>query len=273
MNNNDENSGSGLLADDEGPAAEVINPGGTAPVILICEHASNFIPRRLEGLGLEAAARQSHAAWDPGALALAQRLSSMLDAPLVVSRVSRLVYDCNRPPDAPDAMPGQSELIEVPGNRDLSDAARRQREVEVYHPFHEALAGLVAERSATDPALVSIHSFTPVFFGVTRDVELGLLHGDDDRLAQRMLASVPTRTTLCTELNVPYGPADGVLHTLDLHARPRGLHNVMIEVRNDLIQDDNGVDRVAADLLTLLKIGLRMGEPSGAPDGKETPTL
>ena len=38
-------------------------------------------------------------------------------------------------------------------------------------------------------------------------------------------------------------------HTLKLHGLANGLHNVMIEVRNDLIRDDVG-QGVMADYLT-----------------------
>ncbi|NND18222.1 MAG: N-formylglutamate amidohydrolase, partial [Silicimonas sp.] len=87
-----------ILARDDGPAAEVVNPGGCAPICLVCEHASPAIPSSLGLLGLADEDRYSHAVWDPGAGDLARSLSERLDAPLVLGRVSRLVYDCNRPP-------------------------------------------------------------------------------------------------------------------------------------------------------------------------------
>ena len=90
------------------------NPMGTSPVVVVCEHATNFIPSAYNNLGLVDGASESHAAWDPGALAVAKGLSDRLNAKLVASGVSRLVYDCNRPPSAPDAMPHQSEAIKVP---------------------------------------------------------------------------------------------------------------------------------------------------------------
>lgn len=241
-----------LISDVEGPAAALLNAHGRSPVILVCEHASNFIPASLGGLGLGHAAKVSHAAWDIGALALAQRLSTALDAPLVTSRISRLVYDCNRPPEESGAVPEKSERIEVPGNRGLGPGEKATRVREVYVPFCDLLARTIETR-ATPTILVTIHSFAPVYFEKRRDVELGILHDRDDRVAQRMLLAAEGHSSLRTELNQPYSAADGVTHSLREHAVPRGLPNVMIEVRNDLLGDDAGIARVARELTAMLE--------------------
>jgi predicted N-formylglutamate amidohydrolase len=239
---------------DFGPAVAVSNPGGRAPIVLVCEHASRTIPPALDGLGLGPVAAQSHVAWDIGALDLARGLSERLDAPLVAGRLSRLVYDCNRPPEAHDAIPARSEVFEIPGNQDLPQAERARRTALVYEPFHDALATLLAARTRPT-VLVTVHSFTPVYNGTPRDVELGLLHGDDDRLARSMLVHTGQTGWLCA-LNAPYGPQDGVLHTLDRHAAPQGMLNVMIELRNDLIRDQQGVGAAAVRLSALLGTAL-----------------
>lgn len=258
-----------ILAPSEGPAAEVINPDGKAAIVLVCEHASPFMPESTAGLGLREEDRLSHAAWDPGALAVARRLSGLLDAPLVASRISRLVYDCNRPPEAPDSIPAKSELIEAPANANLSVAERQARITEVYEPFRALLTQTIVGRGPVLPALVTIHSFTPVFFGTPRTVELGLLHDADDRLARAMLEAAPEFTALKTALNEPYGPTDGVTHTLKEHAIEAGLLNVMIEIRNDFIRDDAGAVRVADELAQMIERGLEACDhPSVAATGK-----
>ncbi|MFA8384747.1 MAG: N-formylglutamate amidohydrolase [Pelagibaca sp.] len=238
-----------ILRPGDGPAAEVTNPRGTAPICLVCEHASAFIPATLADLGVAPEHRQSHAAWDIGGIDLAIALSQRLNAPLVASRVSRLVYDCNRPPNAPGAIPEKSEVVEVPGNVDLPDAARAARVTEIYDPFRTLLKATL-DGFAEPPVLVTIHSFTPVWFGQLREVELGLLHDRDDRLARAMLAEAPD--SLDARLNAPYSVTDGVTHTLREHAIPRNVQNVMVEVRNDLISDSAGVARFAGILDTML---------------------
>ncbi len=234
---------------------EIINPGGKGRVVLLCEHASNRIPVEYNGLGLSDADRNSHAAWDPGALALTQVLSQALDAPAVTSTVSRLVYDCNRPPEAASAMPEKSELIEVPGNVGLTQLQRDARTGAVYRPFCAAVTAELENRGP-DTVVVTVHSFTPVFYGQPRNVELGLLHDDDSRLVDAMLrraGDIPHRRT---ERNEPYGPTDGVTHSLRLHALSRGLPNVMIEVRNDLLGTEKQIAGIALDILALLEPAL-----------------
>jgi predicted N-formylglutamate amidohydrolase len=242
------------MPDSAEQTVETLNPKGKGPVVILCEHASNHIPDRYNGLGLSPQDQVSHAAWDPGARDVALRLSHALDAPMVASCVSRLVYDCNRPPDSPGAMIKQSEQITVPGNRTLSAAARADRTAAVYTPFCTAVDHVLDARKhrGQATAIVTVHSFTRIYFDTARAVEIGILHDQDSRLADAMLAQahvLPHRTIL---RNQPYGPQDGVTHSLNLHAASRGLANVMIEIRNDLLADAKGVDTLSQEVLTLL---------------------
>jgi predicted N-formylglutamate amidohydrolase len=227
--------------DDGAPVAQE-NLEGAGAVILVCEHASRRLPERLGTLGLSPEALESHIAWDPGALAVSRLLADALDATLIYQRFSRLVYDCNRPPEAPGAMPALSEIYEIPGNATLSDEERRARTEAIYSPFRQALSQLVADRVANDrpPVIVTLHSFTPVYHGVRRDVEVGILHDSDSRLADAMLAATGKDAPFLTRRNEPYGPDDGVTHTLIEHGVKNGLQNVMIEIRNDLIATKDG---------------------------------
>ena len=235
----------------DAPVVDILNAAGMGKVVLLCEHASNHIPAAYDGLGLAPDHRDSHAAWDPGALALTTRLSAALDAPAVVSRVSRLVYDCNRPPEAPSAMPQKSELIEVPGNHDLTAEQRAHRTRTIYDPFCTAVDTVLDGRGA-DTVIVTLHSFTPVYFGQQRQVELGLLHDTDSRLVDAMLTRVDDIAPRNVQRNAPYGPQDGVTHSLKKHALSRGLPNVMVEVRNDLLRTANQIDGITQELLALL---------------------
>ncbi|MGR3677706.1 MAG: N-formylglutamate amidohydrolase [Paracoccaceae bacterium] len=234
---------------------EVICPTGASPVVLVCEHASSHIPAELDELGLSPEARSSHAAWDPGALGVAKDLSEELDAVLVASRVSRLAYDCNRPPEAIDAMPVKSEVYDVPGNVDLGPDQRQVRVAQYYDPFHAVLSAEIAKRP--DAVIVTIHSFTPVYNGQQRSVEIGILHDQDTRLADALLDIAGSDVVLRNE---PYGPAHGVTHTLKRHALPGGLLNVMIEIRNDLIQTAEDQKAIAKDLAGWLGAALSENE-------------
>ncbi|MFZ5961845.1 N-formylglutamate amidohydrolase [Thalassococcus sp. BH17M4-6] len=225
---------------------QIVNPDGSSAVVLVCEHAANTVPAGFAGLGLDDAALQSHVAWDPGAMGVARGLSARLDAVLVAATVSRLVYDCNRPPEAPDAMPARSELTEVPGNAALTQADRALRVQRYYAPFRAALADRISR--TREPILVTVHSFTPVYFGKPRETEIGVLFDTDDRLARAMLSTADRHMPRRVAANDPYGPEDGVTHTLREHALPQGHPNVMLEIRNDLIATPSAQDAMARDI-------------------------
>lgn len=262
-----------VLTPEEAPSVVVESPDAMGPVVVVCEHAARALPRSLGDLGLSSEALESHIAWDPGALGVARRVAAAFQAPLVAARYSRLVYDCNRPPEAPGAIAPRSEVYDVPGNVGLDDKARSARVDEFYRPFRDAVAELLDARIAAGlrPALVTVHSFTPVYFGKPRAVEIGLLHDADSRLVDAMLEAAPLAGERRVERNAPYGPADGVTHTLVVDALPRGLANVMIEIRNDLLPDEAGERRMADEVIALLRAGLAKLEGVAPPQGMQAP--
>lgn len=221
---------------DYGQVVSVVGPSSSPSIVIVCEHASNRIPEQLNNLGLGVEARLSHAAWDPGALGVASAMRDILSAVLVSSAVSRLVYDCNRPPGALSAIPEKSEIYEIPGNVGLTLAARQARVDRVYRPFESALRDVIRGHRDTLRLMVTVHSFTPVYFGAKRDVEIGVLHGEDPKFAALMMQAIPASNAFDVRLNEPYSAHDGVAHTLDLHGARNDLPSVMIEIRNDLIQ-------------------------------------
>lgn len=237
---------------------EIVRAGGDSDVILVCEHAANHFPKIWGDLGLRADQKISHAAWDPGALAVALGLSERLDATLIHATVSRLIYDLNRAPDMPGAMPAKSEVHEIPGNAGISHSERLARTKAVYIPWTNALHDLVAERIALGrrPVIVTIHSFTPIYFGQARSVEFGVIHDADPRLSAAILNAAKSATGLNAALNAPYSAKDDVTHTLRLHATPYGLDNTMLEIRNDLIATPEDQAFMADQLTQVINMGL-----------------
>jgi predicted N-formylglutamate amidohydrolase len=279
-----------LLGPEEGAVAHVFRPDSEsipgsasynnhgASLLFVCEHASSYIPESLNDLGLSPDARFSHIAWDIGAYDLAVALARKCNAPLVASDVSRLVYDCNRPLEDASATPAVSEVFEVPGNRSLSAKQRQQRHDEIYLPFSQLVESQIIQLSVettssgglwSQPVLVTVHSFTPVYHGANREIDIGLLHDVDDRFATAMVDIVAgshsewytaeESSPYRVDLNQPYSASDGVLHTLLTHARPQGLAHVMIEVNNKLIRDAAGVARVAHQLATMINHTMQKG--------------
>ena len=243
-------AGQAILSDADGAPVEAVNPDGRADIVLICEHAANRIPEALQGLGLDDDTRLSHVAWDPGAAAVARMMADRLDAPLFLQRFSRLVYDCNRPLFADSAVPAVSERRVIPGNHGLDADARAERQAAIYLPFRDRVAAFVRQRidAGRPPAVVTVHTFTPVFRGSRRTTELGVLHDADARLADAVLALLSAEDDLAVRRNDPYGPADGVTHTLKVQALGHGLPNVMFEIRSDLVAQADG-QRAFADRL------------------------
>lgn len=241
------------------PVARVENPQGRSPILLICEHASNHLPARYGTLGLGPADLESHIAWDPGALGVARGLSRLLDAPLIFATVSRLVLDLNREPSAPDSVWTLSENTTIPGNLNLDPQERARRVSEVYEPFHGAVDDFANARKATGQlsAVVSIHSFTPVYRNVPRPWHIGLIFDRDERFARSVEAALRRDAALIVGMNEPYSPADRVFHTLERHAERRGLASLMIEIRNDLIRTEDGQASWSNRLAPLLREGAK----------------
>ncbi|WP_113910998.1 N-formylglutamate amidohydrolase [Roseovarius dicentrarchi] len=237
---------------------EIIGADAKGAALVLCEHAAHAIPERYNGLGLTPEAAVSHAAWDPGARDLAVYLADCLDGTLIAATVSRLVYDCNRPPEAASAMPEKSELIEVPGNVGLTDAQRAERTDTVYRPFCAAVSNVVAARQQRrqPTAVITVHSFTPVYYGETRETEIGILHDCDSDLADAILHSPAKAAERVIHRNQPYGPEDGVTHSLQIHGMAHGLPNVMIEVRNDLLQTPEDVADIGQELCAMIRPAL-----------------
>lgn len=246
-----------ILLESDGLPVTVTNPDGASPILLVCEHASKTIPNNLDNLQLDTQTANSHVAWDPGALAVTKLLGEAFDATTITANFSRLVYDCNRPPEAAGAMPKKSEVYEITGNLDISETEHSARVKEIYDPFVAAISSQISRHkvSGKPVVLVTIHSFTPVYFGTNRDVELGILHDTDTRLADAML---DVRSLMNVQRNQPYGPDDGVTHTLKVHAVPDGFLNVMIEIRNDLLETETAQKNIAMELTNMLSKALHV---------------
>ncbi|MDB5477385.1 MAG: N-formylglutamate amidohydrolase [Phenylobacterium sp.] len=237
----------------------VHNPGAASPLLLLGDHAGRHIPPELAGLGLPAAELDRHIAWDIGVDALGRRLARALDATFIAQTVSRLVIDCNRDPERPDAICEISDGAPIPGNAGLSAAARARRIAEVFTPYHAAIAAELDARAARSrpTVVVALHSFTPAMQGgPPRPWRFGVLHLGRSAFSDAVLARLraePDRP--CVGDNQPYA-MDGTDYTIPRHAIGRGLDYLELEVREDLIADAAGQAAVAARLARLLPLAL-----------------
>lgn len=225
-----------LLDPDEPPAYEFVNPKGTAKALLICDHASNRLPRRLGDLGLRRDRLDQHIAWDPGAAAVARGLAARLDAPLILGSYSRLAIDLNRPLASPELIATQSDGTPIPGNQGLSAEERRARLAALFLPYHQAIAQWLDAHPDPRLRLISLHSFTPRLGGQSRPWPIGLAYGRDPRLARQLRPLLARQTGLLVGDNQPYGIEDSHDFTLPTHGERRGIPHVMIEIRQDGLQ-------------------------------------
>ncbi len=247
-----------LLAPDEPAPVRVLRESGASAYVLTADHAGKAIPRRLASLGIAPAELERHIAWDIGIAGVTERLSAALDAPAALQTWSRLVIDCNRDPSWASATPAISELTEIPGNVGLSEADRAARVSEIFRPYHDRIAALLDARAATGKrsVLVAMHSFTPIFKGESRAMDVGILYFRRTKLAEIMLEFLRAEPGLTVGENAPYALTKDSDYSVPFHAERRGLEHVEIEIRQDLITTEAGQKEWADRFSRLLTIAL-----------------
>jgi predicted N-formylglutamate amidohydrolase len=226
-----------LLDERDPPPVQVVHPSGRANVLLIGDHAGNAIPSSLGDLGLLTAERSRHIAWDIGVRALGEHLSAALDATFIHQPFSRLVIDCNRDPGVAASIVEVSDETVVPGNADLAGPAREERRTSIHAPYHARIASEIERRRVrgAPPALVALHSFTPVMGGRARPWQVGILHDRGDlRLSRAMLNRLRQEEGLVVGDNEPY-KMDGTDYTIPRHAYANDAHYLEVEFRQDLL--------------------------------------
>jgi predicted N-formylglutamate amidohydrolase len=242
-----------VLAADEPSPVRVLRPGSASDFVLTADHGGNRIPRALGDLGVSAGERQRHIAWDIGIAAVTEHLSGLIDATAVLQTYSRLVIDCNRNPGHPTSIPTVSEVTAIPGNENLSAGDRETRRRAIFDPYHTAIAGILDARAGRRTILAAMHSFTPVFKGAARTVEIGVLYHHATPLSRLMLELLRAEGDLAVGDNQPYAITDTSDYTITVHGEGRGIPHVEIEIRQDLIADAGGQQAWAERMARLLR--------------------
>ena len=238
----------GLVEPEEPAPCLIVNAPGTSEALLVTDHSSNRIPRKLDALGLSERELGLHIAWDIGIGAVAILLAKRLDAPAILAGYSRLVMDLNREPGGTGSFVEVSDGVEIPGNRILTAAGRDARKRALFDPYHNAIAALIESRNRANwrTCLICLHSFTPEMDGFKRPWHIGVLwNGNFGGIAARLLASLRADPALCVGDNEPYDARGDVGYTQRHHAVPVNMPNVLLEIRQDLIADLAGQERWA----------------------------
>jgi predicted N-formylglutamate amidohydrolase len=242
--------GSGkILEPDESPSVS-FTEGRNKDWLVVCDHASNRLPRALKSLGIPRQYLDLHIAWDIGAALVATRLASRLGAPLVASGYSRLVIDCNRYPSAQDSVPAVSDHHKITANAEIDEEGRRQRQIEFFLPYHRAIDSALrdAENRGNTPAFISIHSCAPSMNGRHRPWHIGIAWLHDQRMSSPLLEHLSRLRNITVGDNQPYDLVVGDDFTTPEHAMRRGLAHLQIEFRQDLLATPQAAESWA-DLL------------------------
>lgn len=220
------------------PPYRYVRPKADSPFLLVCDHASNLVPRDLNGLGLSPSDLARHIAWDIGAAGVTEALSGILDAPAVLSGVSRLVIDCNRPLHDPSLIPETSDSTVVPGNQRLAESSRADRIASWFQPYHDAIEVVIGRREASgvETLLISLHSMTESLAGTLRPWAVAVSSHHDRRLADPLLAALRRQEgDDAVGDNQPYDLDPTVDYTVPFHAIRRGWRHVQVEFRQDQV--------------------------------------
>lgn len=233
-----------LLATGEDPPFRIENPGGTAPILITCDHASSKIPASLGSLGIPAAEVRRHIGWDRGAENVALMLSDRFDATAVLSNYSRLVIDCNRSLASETSIPEVSDGTMIPGNVGIHPADAARRAEELFLPYHSAISQVLdrIRQRCEMPVYVAVHSFTAQLSGgLPRPWHFGVLWDDDPRIAVPLIQELRKFPGTKVGDNEPYSGRDHFDFSREYHAASRGLPCALVEVREDLIRDAEGL--------------------------------
>jgi predicted N-formylglutamate amidohydrolase len=243
-------------------------------VLLVCDHASCRFPASLGDMGLDPFARRCHLAVDIGAGPLTERLAASLGVTAVLAQYSRLIVDCNRQLMDPSAFLEFGDGTVIPGNRNLHQVDKDRRASAIYHPYHDAVDRQVRRLQGVGPgpAFIAVHSFTPVMNGEARSWEFGVLWDTDQRLRDIFLEDLRGEGYLVGD-NEPYSGKAPQDFTIDHHAEAKQLPHVGIEVRQDLIDKDEGVDNIAQLIHRIIESIPQRLKKMGASDERKRTSI
>jgi predicted N-formylglutamate amidohydrolase len=244
-----------LLEADEPASFVVTRAEGSSPLLFTCDHAGRRIPRQLGSLGVPDSELARHIAWDIGAAALGYQLSARLDACLITQTYSRLVIDVNRPLESAESIVTLSEQTAIPGNVGLRTGDIQRRQLELFWPYHQCISNELSarEKAGRPTLLVSLHSFTPRYKDVPRPWHIGVLYGRDVRVGKLLLGELRTDCALRVGENEPYAVSDETDFTVVEHGEKRGIPHVELEIRQDLLGDEQGCAAVCERLAPIFE--------------------
>lgn len=234
-----------LLGENDPPPFYLYNGNGVANALFTGDHTGNTIPTKLKQMGLGEEELSKHITFDLGTREVILRIAECFDAPAIMGNYSRLVVDLNRGLHDPSAFPELVDNIPIPENQQLGNLKRQERIKSIYDPYHNAIDTQLKKFAHKNivPALISIHSFTPILMGEVRECHIGVLWDKDDRIAHPLIHRLRENTNIIVGDNEPYSGQHIADFTIDHHAETAGIPHVGIEIRQDFLQSPEGICR------------------------------
>jgi predicted N-formylglutamate amidohydrolase len=237
---------------DSSPYEIVGDPQAGGPFLFTCEHATRLLPE-WDPEPADLPLLEDHWGWDIGAADLTRALAERTGSCAVLSRFSRLVCDPNRIPEEPSFVVGEIDGVTLSFNRDVDAAERSRRRRRYFDPFHDAIDRTIRTRTslAAPLRICSIHSFTPLYLGRTRPMEVGVLFDVHHEHAWRLEGALAEQG-FESVLNAPYSGLDGLIYSARRHGRAHDLPYLELEVRQDLIDSAEKAHGIAARIALAL---------------------
>ncbi len=217
-------------------------------ILFIADHASNLIPNSLKNIDLKENQLNSHIAYDLGVKELCVNLSSLLNSKYIMGEYSRLIIDLNRDISDPTLIPEIVDRNVIVKNLNLSNYEKKKRITEIYNRYHRKITTTINQNNIK--ALISLHSFNPIFKKKKRNIHFGILSNQDRRLSEYIIAEMKSRKLRVGD-NEPY-KGNLIGDTMYKHGLKNNLHHTLIEVRNDLLSSPTKVHRVSALLKEII---------------------
>jgi predicted N-formylglutamate amidohydrolase len=210
-------------------------------------------------LGVSEEVCRSQAGWDHGAYGIVAQLGEALGLPVHTGAFTRLFVDLNRHEDHPDVIPEVCYGAQVPGNRGLGAAERRER-LDMYHrPYWQQVRRDVYARLTDRRGCLhlSSHSFDPALDPGRRDFDVGVLydpaHAFEAGLAERLLFGL-AGAGLRVRANQPYsGVGPAICTSLRQELAGKNYAGIELETSHAMTHRRGGILQVAQALLPLIE--------------------
>ena len=210
-------------------------------ILIIADHASNYLPKKNNKLGLTNAFLNQHIAFDIGIKELSLDLSNQLKCRVIQGKYSRLLIDLNRDLDDPTVIPEIVDRKIIPGNIGLSKSELRLRIKKIYNKYHHEIDQTIKNKKVK--VILSLHSFNPIFKNKRRTLEFGILSNEDKNLSSIIINQLKLQKLNVGD-NKPYR-GNLIGDSMYRHGLKNKLPHALIEVRNDLLSNPTKIKRVS----------------------------